>query len=169
MSIELHCPKCNKLIRAPDNAGGKTGKCPYCKAPAYIPALPADEEIIPMAPLDEEEERRLERERQASSQYIASIGRGDGVRTGDAEPSPGEAADDVDIDAEVDRFILAMRDSQLDEADRAAKTLQSAGPRAREHVQRLILDEMAPAVENVPPPVVLGFLKNLSDRLGVSV
>ncbi len=166
MSIELHCPKCNKLIRAPDNAGGKTGKCPYCKASAYIPAPPANEEIIPMAPLDEEEEHRLERERQASSQYIASIGRGDGMRPDEGGLPTREVSADINFDAEVDRFILAMRDSQLDEADRAAKALGSAGARARDHVQRLIHDELAPAVENVPPPVVLGFLKNLSDRLG---
>ena len=78
-------------------------------------------------------------------------------------PLPGEV---VDVSAEVEAFILAMRDSKLDEADQTAARLKSAGSGAADYVQGLILDEMPPQVEGVPPPLVKGFLKNLLDRLG---
>lgn len=168
MSIELHCPRCNKLIRAPDDSGGKTGKCPYCKASVYIPTPSSDDDIIPIAPLDDEEERRIEHERQEASQYIAAVSRGGDKRSTNSGKPPSEPDEDVDVDAQVDLFILAMRDSKLDEAERAVKSLTGAGSRAREHIRNLIRDDMAPAIEDVPPPVVLGFLRNLAERLGGS-
>ena len=47
MSIEIHCDHCGKLIKAPDDAGGQRGKCPYCHQSVYVPAPNAgdDEEI----------------------------------------------------------------------------------------------------------------------------
>ncbi len=74
MSIELHCPKCAKLIRAPDNAGGKRGKCPYCKESIYIPLRPDEAEEIGIAPIDEEEERRVKELRRESIGYVAAVG-----------------------------------------------------------------------------------------------
>ena len=59
MSIELHCPKCGKLIRAPENTGGKHGKCPYCQGRVYIPMPYCKEEEILLAPIDAEEDRRM--------------------------------------------------------------------------------------------------------------
>ena len=60
MSIELHCPQCQKLIRAPDGAGGKRGKCPFCGSMVYIPTPPDEGEEIGLAPIDPDEERRAE-------------------------------------------------------------------------------------------------------------
>ena len=83
MSIQLHCPRCGKLIKAPDNAGGKHGKCPYCKESVYVP-MPADEvEEIGLAPVDEEAERRAEEERRASLDYVTSVSQGRDTRTTD--------------------------------------------------------------------------------------
>ena len=37
MSISLHCESCKKKIKAPDETGGKWGKCPHCGHRCYIP------------------------------------------------------------------------------------------------------------------------------------
>ena len=61
MPISFHCESCKKKIKAPDEAGGKWGNCPYCKHRCYIP-LPKseDEEELRLAPVDESEESQLE-------------------------------------------------------------------------------------------------------------
>jgi hypothetical protein len=167
MSIELHCPKCGKVIRAPDNAGGKHGKCPYCKESVYVP-MPAEEvEEIGLAPIDEEEEQRLAEERRRSIEYITAVDHGTDTRgiTDDDGPSSTTPGEVVDVPACVEMFIVAMRDSKLEDADDAVADLKRAGSRAKDYVQGLTVDEMPPEVENVPPPVVQGFLKTLLNRL----
>lgn len=174
MSIELHCPQCEKLIRAPDNAGGKHGKCPYCAAEVYIPVPFEDSELIGVAPVDEEEERRAEKERQEALRYAAAMDKDASLkvapddaaspRGGERRPEapPGEV---VDIGDHVERFVLAMRDSKLEESDRIAGKLKRVGPRARDYVEGLLLDPTPPPIEGVPRPLVQGFLKALLERL----
>ena len=172
MSIELHCTKCGKLVRAPDEAGGRRGKCPYCQESVYVPMPHDDAEEIRIAPIDEEEEQRAKELRRESIEFVSAVGHDTDVpeATGGAEvgglpgvaPPPGEV---VDLAAEVEAFVTAMRDSKLDQADRTAARLKSSGSGARDYVQGLILDEMPPPVEGVPPPLVKGFLKKLLEQL----
>lgn len=169
MSIELHCTQCQKLIRAPDKAGGRRGKCPYCGNSVYIPTPAGEDEEIGLAPLDEEEENRAEEERRRATRYAAQVDHeSGGVPASDDEPasglddSPGEV---VDIDAEVESYVLAMRDAALDAAQAAAARLKRIGPRARDHVQGMLADSMLPAFENLPAPVAQGFLKKLLGEL----
>ena len=174
MSIELHCPQCEKLIRAPDNAGGKHGKCPYCAAEVYIPTPVEDSDLIGLAPIDQEEERRAEKERQEALRYATAMDKDASLKVApddDApprsgarrpEPPPGEV---VDIGDHVERFVLAMRDSKLEEADRVAGKLKRVGPRARDYVEGLLLDPTPPPIEGVPRPLVQGILKALLERL----
>jgi len=166
MSIELHCPQCGKLIRAPENAGGKRGKCPYCERNVYIPTPVAAEEIIPLAPMNPDEEAHEAELRRESTRYAASIEHATeaGVPPsgrGGAKPSPSPP---IDIRAEILSFVRAMRDSRLDEAERMADRLIRAGARARDQIDQMIFDEVPPTVENVPPPVLKGFLKSLRAR-----
>ena len=173
MSIELHCPKCAKLIRAPDKAGGQRGKCPYCKESLYIPLPPDEAEEIGIAPIDEKEERRVKELRRESIGYVAAVGhakdvppegataRGSRSDTG-RSATPGEF---VDIGKEVEAFLSAMRDSKLTEAEQAVARLKQAGSRAKDHVEGSLLDEMPPSVKGLAPPLVKGFLRTLSERL----
>lgn len=174
MSIELHCPQCRQLIRAPDHAGGKRGKCPYCKNSVYIPTPPDQGEEIGLAPIDEEEERKAAELRREASSYVAAI---DHVAdTGRDVGSAGGSAGDADyalppravadLGAEVEAFVVAMRDSRLDAADAVVARLKPSAGQLRAYVEGLLLDELPPEFEGVPPPVVKGFLKSLLDRLG---
>ena len=60
MTISFHCESCKKKIKAPDEAGGKWGKCPYCTHRCYVP-LPKseDEPELKLAPIDEAEETHM--------------------------------------------------------------------------------------------------------------
>ena len=61
MSINFHCESCKKKIKAPDEAGGKWGNCPFCKHRCYIP-LPKteDEAELTLEPLNANEETQME-------------------------------------------------------------------------------------------------------------
>ncbi len=174
MSIELNCPQCEKQIRAPDNAGGKHGKCPYCAAEVYIPTPVNDADLIGLAPIDEVEERRADQERLEALRYAAAMDKDSDLKVApdDAGPSRGPArrpepppGEVVDIPEHVERFVLAMRDSKLDDADRVAGKLKRVGPRARDYVEGLLLDPTPPPFQGVPKPLVQGFLKALLQRL----
>jgi hypothetical protein len=41
MPIKVVCPQCNKSLNAPDNAAGRTAKCPKCKGQIRIPGASA--------------------------------------------------------------------------------------------------------------------------------
>lgn len=172
MSIELHCPQCEKLIRAPDDAGGRHGKCPYCECQVYIPTPHDEGEAIELAPIDEQELKReaeLRREAIAMESQVAHESAKLPPDTGAPRAArrrptqtPGEV---IDTAAQVQRFLIAMRDSKLDQADQAVALLKRGGERSLDFVQGLLVDEMPPQIENVPPPVLTGFLKTLLGRL----
>jgi len=171
MPIELHCPSCEKLIRAPDNAGGKHGKCPYCETKVYIPLPHSDEDEISIAPLDESD-AEAERLRREAVRYAATVDReadpGDREPAAARGPRPGPASapgEVIDIGDLVEQFVLAMKASKLDEADKIAARLKRAGPRAKDYVEGLLLDPTPPPIEGVPKPLVMGFLKALLERL----
>ncbi|MGD2109887.1 MAG: hypothetical protein PVI86_10900 [Phycisphaerae bacterium] len=164
MSIDLHCPQCQKLIRAPDNAGGRRGKCPYCGASVYIPTPVDESDAIGLAPVDDSEEERIKNLRRESSEFAAAVGHG--TEGGDAGgPAPVADAPSEDIDADIQAFVIAMRDSQLDDADAVTDRLKGRMAEARQRVKQMIAEEQLPDIPNVPPPVVQGFLKTLVGRL----
>ncbi len=59
MTIKFACEHCGEQVKAPDDAGGKRGKCHYCGQSVTIPLQQEDSDTgeIPLAPLDEEQEQ----------------------------------------------------------------------------------------------------------------
>ena len=48
MTIEFHCPNCNKTLRTADEKAGARAKCPQCKEPVTVPmpaAVSGDDEF----------------------------------------------------------------------------------------------------------------------------
>jgi hypothetical protein len=173
VNIEFHCSSCNRLIRAPRDTAGKRGKCPYCKQSVYIPLPPDELEEIPLAPLNETEEQRRKRLR---SEDIALAARVD-HETREAPEVPHSAPESamgaprgdstLDVEEEIIRYVMAMRDSRLGEAENVANRLRRAGKRARQEIERIQVDEIPPAgLEGIPPGLLKGFLRTLNDRLG---
>lgn len=177
MPIEFHCPACGKGIRAPETAGGKYGKCPYCGVSAYIPLPPAAEEEISLAPLDSKAEQARERLRQESISYAAQVdheqpgkydvGPSDKGGKGAAGARPAAARDDevIDVHDLVEQYVTAMRESNLVEAERIASRLKRRREQTVEYVDGLLLDQMGLSVKGVPKAVVSGFLKSLKERM----
>lgn len=174
MPIKFHCSHCGKMVKAPDEAGGKRGRCPSCKESVYVP-LPADaDDAIPLAPIDAQQEQVDARARAESSRAAAALDHEDRIPPEGAMPtrSPETAAAIPTVEAIanvgklIERFVRSMRDSKLDDADRIANQLRADRRRTKAAVQQLMLDEIPPAsLGDIPPALVKGFLKNLQGRL----
>ncbi len=173
MSIEIHCDHCGKLIRAPESAAGRRGKCPYCDQSVYIPTPSSQLEEIPLAPLDESDEQRMDDLRRESAEYAAMISKAQAGKydVGDAAPAGGEGIrpptveETLDLQSEVEEFVLAMAASRLDAAEGVVTRLKRVRKRASDYVQGLMLDEMPQPIGKVPMPLMKGLLKKLSERL----
>ncbi len=173
MSIDLHCPGCQKLIRAPEKAGGRHGKCPYCARKVYIPMPASEVELLEIAEPDEDEAQQEEQLRRESAAYAAGVSHADGQIAGtddeeaggDAQRRPEMPFEVVDFASEVETFLAAMRDSKLDQADAAVARLKRSAQRAKDYIENAMVDEMPPQIDGVPPPVIKGFLKTLLGRL----
>src|SRR5262252_974327 len=50
MPISFSCPQCGKKLKAPDNAVGKTSKCPGCGSPVTCPEPIYDAELVEAPP-----------------------------------------------------------------------------------------------------------------------
>lgn len=183
MSIELHCPHCNNLVRASEDAGGRKGKCPYCKQEVYIPTPSEKLEPLDLAPVDDEwetQKRRLGTEagqignellhERAVSENDVSESKGDPIQVeGGSEvvlPGVGPAASRRGVEALVIEYLAAMQASQLEQAESLATRIAADADRAREFAQRLSMDPVPPAeLANVPPAVLRGFLRTLLGKL----
>lgn len=172
MSIEFHCSKCGKLIRAPDTTGGKRGKCPYCKQSVYIPMPREELEEIPLAPIDEADEARERRLQEEARRLATAINKeepgkydtGDVLSTEGSVPLPRDF--EVDVPTLVNDFLSAMAASDMGRADTAARELKKHVAQAKDHVQRLMEDQTPPIeLGNIPAPVYKGFLRSLLELL----
>ncbi len=167
MSIEFHCNHCGKLVRAPDDAGGKRGKCPACHQSVYIP-MPADQvEPLEIAPVDEAEERerdRLLKESQDLQRRLLEEREIPKGMAAAAPPSPGGQVIPPQLDMEtlLIEYAEAMAAGDLEQAEQLASDICTDMNAAEEVMQRLLLDELPPQrLAKIPRPVLVGFFKQL--------
>ena len=166
MSITFRCEHCHRDVTAPDGAGGKRGKCPYCQKSAYIPA-PVDEADLPaLAPIDAEDERRLQAEAKALwQQDLALLDSGDEA----SESPPLEQREDLapeDLHHFAINYCLDMAGSNLDRALAHVARLREFGPLGRQAVDDLLADEILDeALASLPEPLARGFLRQLREEL----
>lgn len=187
MPIEIHCTHCNHLIKAPDEAAGKMGKCPHCQGVNYIPRPVTEDEELDLAPIDDAEEqrrkkaamedaafqRRLLHERsipgESSGKPTARAGSAAAPgarRTGDAASASTSAVTSKEVALLIVRFVDAMSAGKLEQADEFAAQLAK-----HKNAALIALDEIARDDSNayglpvLPRPVLIGFLKQLRSRL----
>lgn len=170
MPIEFHCSYCGKLVRAPDDAGGKHGKCPTCHQSVYIP-MPSDQvEPLDLAPVDETDERersRLLKESQEIQRRLLEEREVPRETAADARPSPGGMVlpPKLDMDTLVIEYAEAMAAGDLERAERLAADIRGDMKSAEGVMQRLTLDELPPErLANIPRPVLVGFFKQLREK-----
>jgi len=177
MSIDFHCEYCGRHIKAPDDAGGKRGICPNCKNSVYVPVPREQVEEIPLAPVDDEEERRRqELDRQARAVQEALLHERDappeGPRSGApaSGPPPGARAPQPSVHRDPRQLVLdcirALAQSKLDRVETLISEMRRSGAAARHVVEELSLDDIPPPeLSNVPAELYQGFLRTIRHRL----
>lgn len=181
MSIEFHCEHCNKLIKAPEESGGRPGKCPHCHGTNYIPRAESGE--IPLEPLDQEFEQHRKQSAAEDFAYQRRImndrsppgegGRGarstgGGVRSSRPLPAqPAEDLSDKQLSSLIVSFITAMAGGSLDKAGEISHRLKPHAGKVN-----TLLDEMLNAqnigaygLPTLPKPVLNGFVKQLRAKI----
>jgi hypothetical protein len=170
VAVKFHCSKCGKLIRAPREAAGQRGKCPFCQQSVYIPTPPEELEEIPLAPLegeapgeeplDDEAELLLSELGHARDEPTESPG---GGPRGAAARGAGAA---MDVQRVVIKAVLLMKESRLEEAEELIRRLKGHAEDARARVQALLVDEIPPPeLEDCPPALYKGFLRKIVKSL----
>lgn len=170
MSIEFHCDHCGRLVRAPDDAGGKRGKCPTCHQPVYVPT-PSDQiEPLDLAPVDESEEHERARLLKESQDIQRELLDERNPPTDVAPASPSVPVEqplppELDMETLVIEYALAMAAGDLEQAEQLATDIRSDMKAAEDVMQRLMLDELPPErLANIPRPVLVGFFKQLRGK-----
>lgn len=173
MAIVFHCEHCGKKVSAPDEAGGRRGRCPRCSQYVFIPSPPEQLEEIPLAATDPDEERRrramreeelrLQRElyehREAPETPPAAPG----------HPSEDDAlpfqVSDVPLAELVPQYLLHMAKGELELAENLEQRIIARGSAGRKAVEQLAMqDVMHPQLASIPPTVISGFFKRLLAR-----
>lgn len=166
MSIKFNCEHCGKGIVAPDEAGGKRGRCPYCQQSNYIPAPVAEEDILDLAPEEDEMDpkRKAEMEliRQQERAMLAEMG-------GPEEKEPLEQKDKVesnDVEHLVINYCIDLAGSNLDRAQETFNRMKRFR-RACLDVTNDLLDgkKKEPALSELPPKLLSGILSQLRKQL----
>ena len=166
MSITFRCQHCHKQVDAPNAAGGKQGKCPFCGMSTYIPAPVSEDEVLDVVPLDEDEERRQEEElKDLLAQEDQLLAEKD--PDGDL-PSLNQREDltSEDLHHFVVNYCLDMSQSQLERAQLHSAKLKKFGYLALEAVDDFVSGKaIEPALSQLPAALVQGFLKQLREQL----
>ena len=166
MAITFHCEHCGKKIEAPDNAGGKWGKCPACHNKLYVPDLsPGDE--LKLAPIDEEEEERKRELMAETFQLTQDILLEREVPEGPVEPAfPVPKIADKELTKNIIMYLRQMADGDLDKAQRTADSIAPYGQQAVKILDQIAVSDMPePELTDVPPQVLAGLIRNLRTRI----
>jgi DNA-directed RNA polymerase subunit RPC12/RpoP len=162
MSITFECGNCRKTVKAPDEAGGKRGKCPYCGHSVFIPNPAAlEEDIIPLAPLDEAEEQRRKKVTEELLEYEKMFLSGEDF----SPPIPLEHRENLtseDLHHLVVNYCLDMNNSNLERARMHVEKMKPFKQVALAAVDDFLGGKVHEAVlEPIGKNVLAGFLRQL--------
>ena len=163
MSISLHCECCKKKITAPDDAGGKWGKCPYCNHKSYIPLPAKDGEEIKLAPIDESEETQYKQMMRETYHVTETL-----LQQIEEPPEPGQEAkiDEKILIVRIIKYLLLMANSSFDEAQAAENKILPYRNQAKRILENMLkADKPEPELANVPGKLLAGFIRNMLARM----
>ena len=167
MTIKFRCVKCDKVVEAPDKAAGQRGKCPYCGQKSYIPAPAADQDDgeIPLAPIDEAEERSRQEEIKAllaqERDLLHEMGRQPDVPLEHKEDLRSE-----DLYHFVVNYCLDMFSGNLERAESYVRKMKPFKYTAITAVEDFRTEKATEtALSAIPKKVLKGFLTELKDKL----
>ncbi len=164
MSITFQCEHCRREVKAPDEAGGKRGKCPHCQQGNYIPAE-LNGDVFDLVPLDETAERQQKSERHSQMEAERDL-----LAETDGPPSiPLEHKEDLaseDLHHFVINFCLDMAASNVERANTHAEQLSKFGATGFEAVEDILMEKYPePALKHIDRQMRERFLTQLGDLL----
>ena len=165
MPISFHCESCKKKIKAPDQAGGKWGNCPYCNHKCYIP-LPKneEEEELRLAPIDELEESRLENMMRETHDLTKNILHESQLP--DDEPSGGGGASEKELIKMSILYLRQMVDGELEQAERTFRKLKINKRNTLRILASMARSERPePELSDIPESVLSGLIRDASGKL----
>ncbi len=170
MAIAFNCEHCGKKIEAPDNAGGKLGRCPACKNKVYVPAHAPDAgEELKLAPMDTNdlaEQKRLMAETYRIEQEILK------EKSEVLEDTPERSVPVYDIsDSELTKNIITylrlMADGDLEQAERISSSIIHCGMRALKIIDGIAVSEIPePELADIPSQILAGLVRTLRAKIG---
>jgi len=166
MSIKLHCSSCGKKIEAPDSAGGKWGKCPSCHAKLYVPLPQDEEEELKLAPVDETEEQTRKQLMLETYRLTQDILEEESVPEAPAGAGPAPEVSEETLTEHIIRYLRQMANGDLDTAQRTADLIVPHRRKASTILEQLARNYPPdPELEDIPPQVLSGLIRNLRTRI----
>jgi hypothetical protein len=171
MTIVFQCEHCHKKVKAPDDAAGRRGKCPHCGQGSYIPAPVSEEDLVPLAEVDEQEEARrraeierlLQAERELLHEQSAPAHQADDVPTGGRS----DATAPEQLYHHVVNYVLDMSNGNLERAKAHVAKLKAHGFAAHQAVEDFQRGKAQEEVlDPLPKRVLTGYLTQLKSDLG---
>jgi hypothetical protein len=168
MPITLHCESCKKKIKAPDDAGGKWGNCPYCKHKCYIP-LPKndDEPELRLIPLDEKEETQFHELMDETKSLTQKI-----LKENALLDEPGNAAggsrtaEEKEVIKRCILYLRQMADGNLGPAERTLGDLKKNKKPALRILSSMARSERPePELADITDGVLQGLIRDASTKL----
>lgn len=161
MPISFQCRNCGREVTAPDSAAGKRGRCPFCEHPNDIPARGDNGDLIPLAPVDEEDERKTKEEIRSLLEQERELL----VETSGPPAIPLSQRENIsseDLHHFVVNYCLDMAAGKLHRAGMYVEQLREYGPTGVQAVEDFISGgAIELALDPIPRPVLQEFLKQL--------
>ena len=166
MSIAFHCEHCGKKIQAPDNAGGKWGKCPACHNKVYVPGAEPEEEFK-LAPIDDTEEMR-QKELLAETRRLTQdiLSEKDSANGSGAASAPSFQISDKELLKNIIIYLRHMANGDLEEAKATLDAIVSRRAQAAKIIDEIAVSEMPePELADIPSQILSGLIRNLRSQI----
>ncbi|MCD4831252.1 MAG: hypothetical protein K8R02_05505 [Anaerohalosphaeraceae bacterium] len=164
MAIVFHCGNCKKKVNAPNEAGGKWGKCPHCNLKCYIPLPKSDEEDdLTLAPVNAEEEAQYHQLMRETYHITEDL-----LHQIDESPEPESKthSDEKQLVGMIVKYLRHMADGQIDAAIQVADKVAMYRVQAVKILEGMAVAEMQDEkLRDIPPKVLVGFIRNLLTKL----
>ena len=165
MPITLHCESCKKKINAPDDAGGKWGKCPFCNHRCYIPSPPSDnEEDFKLSPIDESAEQKYRQMMKETHNISKAL-----LHQTDEPPDISQDAttEEKELTLRIINYLKLTSEGSLDEAHNLAEKISPYKKTAKAVLDKLLKAKTPlPGLQNIPKKVLEHYIKDMITKMG---
>ncbi len=163
MTISFHCDYCGKKIEAPDDAGGKWGKCPRCHNKLYVPGADAGEELK-LAPIDETDEEKQKRLMDETYELARDI-----LLEKEVPADAGLPAYEMgekELTKNIILYLRQMADGELQQAETTAESIMPSAKKAAKIIDEIALSEIPePELADVPQQVLSSLIRTLRSKI----